>query len=212
MAEIEVPSKITVVKPKRQSAGGWRFHKEGCKCSPCTAERAKQAGQPHTPWEEKSKAEQAAIASQHRKDGTHNYKDRSKKARVAEWAAIRMKEPGITTKAIAERMGINCDYLYRLIREAQTEGWLSIGDPVERIEFQIIPKALDNLNELLDAKNPRATLDTVKGTIFPQYRESKGITETHQTVLALKIEAPPAGAETQVITGQIVGTPRQLEE
>lgn len=83
---------------------------------------------------------------------------------------------------------------------------------MEQIDHDIIPKTLDNLSDLLDAKDKQATLETAKGTVFPLYRESKGISEG-QTALALKIEYPDdEGRRKALVAGVVVGTPRDQDE
>lgn len=128
------------------------------------------------------------------------------------WLAMRSLEPTLSTKDIADRLGISVGYLRNLIYNARKDGWLSFTDPLDQIEYGIVPKVIDNLNYFLDAKDKTVTIETAKGTVFPQYKESKGISEAPHTVLALKIEAPLPSDNVRVIAGQIVGRPRQLEE
>lgn len=137
---------------------------------------------------------------------------RSMKSRVGMWAAMRTTEPGITNKEIAERLGISPNYLSVLIHQARKDGWLKFNDPLEKLEYEIIPKAVENLGFFLDARDKQVTIEVAKGTLFKQFQDSKGISDAPQTVLALKIEAPDQSQGTKIITGQIVGVPRQLEE
>lgn len=138
--------------------------------------------------------------------------DRTPRARVAMWLAMRSMDPSLSFKDAGDRMGVSGKHLRNLVYEARKAGWLTFTDPMDQIEFAIIPKVIDNLNHFLDARDKTVTIETAKGTIFPQFKESKGISEAPHTVLALKIEAPVTGTDTPVLTGHIVGRPRQLEE
>ena len=107
-------------------------------------------------------------------------------------------------------MGLAPVTLKKYIYKARAQGLLRFDDPLEKLEFEIVPKAVDNLNTLMDAKDKIATLEVAKGIIFKQYLESKGISDAPQTVLALKIEMPEGGEE-KIVAGTIVGRPRRLE-
>ena len=104
-------------------------------------------------------------------------------------------------------MGLEANSLYRVIKQGRESGLLSFDDPLERIEHEIIPKVVDNLNYFLDAKDKTVTIEAAKGTIFRQFQDSKGISDGNQTVLALKIEQAD-GQEIKIMTGHIVGTPK----
>jgi translation elongation factor EF-G len=123
-------------------------------------------------------------------------------------------DPDLTNVEAAARIGISRNHLQHCLRVAVKEGWLKFNEPISRIEHEIIPKAIDNLNELLDNKNKVATIETVKNTVFKQYLESKGVKDAPTTVLALKIEAAPVveGEVVRVMAGHIVGAPRELTE
>ncbi len=144
--------------------------------------------------------------------GKYNTRDKSPRARIATWLAMRSVEPGIRNSEIADRRGISVGYLRDMIYKARKEGWLQFSDPMDQIEYGIIPKVVDNLNYFLDKKDRSVTIETAKGTLFKQYQESKGISDAPHTVLALKIEAPEPGTEPIAISGHIVGKPRQLED
>ena len=132
------------------------------------------------------------------------------KGRIAQWAKWRSEEPGITNNEIAQRLGILPHSLNTLITKAKKEGWLVFEDPMLRLEHEIIPKTIDNLNHFLDAKDKQVTIETAKGTIFKQFQEAKGISDAPKTILALKFEKPE-GLEPVVVTGTIVGKPRKIE-
>jgi hypothetical protein len=129
---------------------------------------------------------------------------------VAKWLQLRVNEPDITYTEAARQLKIGRKTLQAAIAQAVQEGWLEFEDPLAKVEFQIIPKTLSSLNRLLDEGDRIATIETAKGVLFPMFRESKGISDAPQTVLALKIEAPPDGV-APIIQGQIIGTPRTLD-
>lgn len=133
---------------------------------------------------------------------------------VADWITIRMQDPDITMTEAAKRLNIGRNTLYRAIAQGRAQGWLKLEDPIDRIEYEIIPKTVDNLNYFLDKKDKAVTIEAAKGTIFKQFQEAKGLLEnSNTTVLALKIESLPLtdGAPAKFITGQIIGKPRELQ-
>ena len=130
---------------------------------------------------------------------------------IAQYLYFRAVEPDITTKEVAERLGISTRVLNRHLLKARKEGWLQFEDPLERIEFEIVPKVIDNLSHFLDQQDKQVTIETAKGTIFKQYQESKGLVENNVTVLALKIEKPMDG-EPKVVAGTVVGRGRVIED
>ena len=131
---------------------------------------------------------------------------------ILNWVQMRAIDPTISVADAAKRIGVSKYYLNGLIARASKEGWLRFDDPLSRLEFQIVPKTIDNLNFYLDAKDKQVTLETAKGTIFKQYQESKGVTESHTTVLALKLEMPE-GDDMKIVGGHVVGKPKiQIED
>ena len=130
------------------------------------------------------------------------------RAIIAEWLKLRALEPDITMKDASIKLGIHRSTLHSIINRGTKAGWLRFDDPLSRIEHQIVPKVLDNLNYFLDERDKTVTIETAKGTIFKTYQESKGIDQGSKTVLALKIELPDGAGETKVIAGSIVGNSR----
>jgi hypothetical protein len=135
----------------------------------------------------------------------------SPRARVAQWITLRAAHPGITNKDIALKLGLQPRTLNAIITRAVKEGWLKVEDPLERVEYELVPRTIDNLKQFLDEGDKQVTIEVAKGTIFQSYKESKGLGDQSQTVLALKIEAPP-GLNVKVAMGQIVGAPRSVED
>jgi len=195
--------------------GGPAFHKPGCQCNYCKSRaRAEEAESltagdggrsldAETP-EDSKKVINADLPILYAKD-------HSPRARIGDWIAMRSLDPSLTNAAIAEKMGIKANTLNSIINRATAEGWLKFDDPMSRIEHQIIPKVLDNLDHFLKHKDKTVTIETAKGTVFRSYQDAKGISDAPQTVLMLKIEQPEEGT-AKIINGTIVGSPKLLEE
>lgn len=135
----------------------------------------------------------------------------SVKSRVAEWLRLRALHPDISIKETAEQLGISSRTLSRAITQATQEGWLRFEDPFDRIDYQLIPKTLRNLNEFLDDRDKNVTIEMAKGTIFKTYQDSKIAHSQPQVVLALKFEQPE-GESVNIIAGHVVGTPKGSKE
>lgn len=195
---------------RQEDKGGTFTHKNPeCPCPPCRARRRKAQALALVvtkDWE--------GIDSD--KDGVINAdlpilvpETDTPRARVAAWLEMRALEPDISIAEIARQLRCSPKTLNSSIQKAVEEGWLKFEDPLSRIDYQIIPKVVRNLNKFLDEGDKTVTLETAKGTIFKTYQESKGISDTPQTVLALKIEQPD-GQEIKIVTGHVVGKPKQV--
>ena len=129
---------------------------------------------------------------------------------IGQWIEIRAAEPTLTNAQIAERIGISTRTLQRYISRAVSEGWLVFEDAMDRVNFELVPKIITGYSELLDNKDARAIIEGAKGTIFPAYQKSIGITEAPQMLLALKIE-PADGDSRTTVTGHIIGKGKEIE-
>ncbi len=133
------------------------------------------------------------------------------RTRVAQFLRVNMAFPDLPKREQAEKMGITYKRMHEIIIQGQALGLIKFIDPLDRIDYELIPKIVDNLNYFLDAKDKTVTIEAAKGTLFRTYQESKGITEGSQTVLALKIEMPEGNA-MPILTGHIVGKPKNRIE
>lgn len=203
----------------KTGAGGTRTHKNpNCQCNPCKARRREAeavAGATGVggrdlapPITSPTTLAQISADMPLVADPAHGS---SPKERVVQWMQLKAAEVGISNTEIARRMGMPRQNLQAILSRAVREGWLKFDDPLSRLEHEIIPRAIDNLAILLRDNDKMATLETMKGTAFPAYRESKGISDAPQTVLALKIEAADPQS-VQIIQGTVVGKPRELKE
>jgi hypothetical protein len=131
---------------------------------------------------------------------------------VANWLATRAMFPTMSNRDIAAKMGIPTPTLYKALERARAQGKLDLHEPLDQLKYQIIPKAVTNLEKLLDANDKTATLETMKGTLFKVYQASEGAQEMPNLVLGIKIEMPEGYDQTKVIQGTIVGKPRELKD
>ena len=137
------------------------------------------------------------------------FPERSRRAYIATWIKLKASNPELTNVKIAEQIGITTRHLNNCISHARKQGWITFEDPMSRLEHEILPKAINNLNQLMNDGDKSATMDTLKSTLFKQYQEAKGLNQhTPSTVLALKIEFP--NGETSMTTGRVYGTPRTV--
>lgn len=143
------------------------------------------------------------------KNGRKKTAPKGLRERIAQYIHYSMVYPNSSKIEIAEKMGISHTTLYKIITEAQAQGLIKFTDPLERIDYEIIPKIVDNLNHFLDARDKTVTIEAAKGTLFRTYQDSKGITDGAQTVLALRIEQPKEG-DIKILAGHIVGKPKGL--
>lgn len=212
---MSVPGDPIIAPPKHR---GPRHHRPGCQCFYClSGAREKEAlneraGEPDA-GEPAEAAENPEILNADLPAFVIAGKD--PRSRIAQWIELRSLNPGITNIEAAERMGIATSTLNSLISRARRAGWLQFEDPMSKLEYEIIPKTIENLGHFLDKKDKYVTVETAKGTVFPQFKEKHGLNEQPTTVLALKIETAPRSdgeqVDATVITGKIVGAPRHEE-
>ena len=181
------------------------IHRTSCTCRICACRRASKAVAQSTG------AGGSALDTIRVKEKSLDTDNFGTRARVAAWLAARTEDPSITQKEIAERLGVHPRTIERDLQRAHREGWLQFDDQLDRMKYEIVPKVVDNLSHFLSEKDRTVTLETAKGTIFKIFQESEGISDAPQTVLALKIEAVDPD-QAKIITGQIVGRPKELRE
>lgn len=207
MSGTDIPSK----RPRRERKGGSGFHKNPlCPCSTCKSRRGRSealalpagdgGGSLATPAD-KINADLPVFVTR-----GHSARDR-----IASLVYYRATEPGITNVEVAKRLGIQAHTLNAYVTQAVKEGWLTFEDPLSRLEYELVPKVIDNLNHFLDARDKTVTIETAKGTIFKQFQEAKGLNQVQpSTVLAIKLELPDGGS-TEIVS-KVVGTPRTFDE
>lgn len=213
----EVVSEPAQKTSRKRKGGGPSFHKPGCQCPIHRKLNSRDGTQ---------EAESDSTGSQETQIAKVLNADlppliargRSERDRIAQWIELRALDPNITNKEAAIKMGLAPRTLNTLISKATREGWLKFDDPLSRLEFDLIPRTLDNLNHFLKKKDRTVTVEVAKGTIFKQFQESKGIMDTPTTVLALKIESPASqngaleNSNVKIVQGTIVGRPKGFSD
>ena len=192
----------TAARPR----GGPAYHKDGCRCNPCKARRrtseaiALASGEGGGVDPDQTSGVLVKVSeTEHDSPITRRH--------VAAWLKAKAEEPDLTNIDIAKRLGIAPKTLTNQIYKARKAGWLTFDDPLEEVEYGIVPKVVKNLNKFLDDEDKQVTIEVAKGTLFKQFQESKGITEKPMTILAIKLELPELG-ESQIVSGKIVGKPK----
>jgi Winged helix-turn-helix DNA-binding len=141
--------------------------------------------------------------------GTVTVGGSSARDRVSQWIYYRATNPGITNAEVARRLNIAPGTLNTILSRARKAGWLKIENPMDRIEFELIPKIVENLNTFLDKGDRTVTIEAAKGVLFPQYRESKGIVENKIAVLGINIQMPEGEMALEPVRrGAIAGIPK----
>ena len=196
--------------PPAANRGGALTHKNpDCPCSACTARRRREEALVGGAGDTSSEAGSAEVLEADVAISTTVR--RNPRYHIAAWLQLKATDPEITITEAARRLQLHRSTLQAYIGRAVREGWLKFDDPLQRVEYELIPKVIKNLNQFLDEGDKTVTIETAKGTLFPSYKEARGIQEAPTTVLALRIEAPAGGEEMKIISGHIVGKPKQLD-
>ena len=112
-----------------------------------------------------------------------------------------LRVSGLSEEDIAKAMNLKPRTLSAYVYIAGKNGWLQqaglFADARDEIDYTVIHKAIENLRGLLDSADPeqkeRVTMKTLEGTVFKTYDAQKGSAAPPSTMLAIKIEMPPAG-------------------
>lgn len=213
-------------------AGGPDYHRPGCKCNACVARRRKAEAiadrtgpataiaeiQPTPLGDSLNDTDIAVAAGPLSKANNYYSKDAVlvgtdlQRHRVKMWLQWKAIEPKLTHADAAARLDIAPQTLTNLIHRATKAGWLSFDDPMAELEYEILPEVNRVIKKALKENNEDVAVKTAQATIFKTYAQSKGVSETPTTVLALKIEMPQGVTPTDVpIKGVIVGSPRTID-
>lgn len=132
------------------------------------------------------------------------------RGRIAEWALLRSQ--GLKNADIAARLGIQPNTLAALISRATQEGWLKFDNPAERLQYELAPKIVDNIEKALHEGSEKMTIEAAKGIgLFKSYQAVKVEGSAPSMVLALKFETPEGYAAELAPGNAIFGTPRTIE-
>ena len=122
-----------------------------------------------------------------------------------------MREAGCTSEEISKALDLKVESLSQYLYLASRNGWLDFSDPRNRLEYQVLPKAVRNLDKFMDDDDKRvkfkATLATIQGLVFnPAEQASRGAGQTN--VLSIRIEGAPIG---KIEIEGVGGSPAYLE-
>ena len=132
----------------RKGIGGTYSHSPNCQCRPCKARHRQEEAVALT-----ARSVGATLAPDDGQALTQGLKkpktrgaSKSLRERTAQYLCISAGFPNITKTEIAKKMGIGRQQLFEIIRDAQASGILKFDDALDRVEFELIPKVLDNLS------------------------------------------------------------------
>lgn len=130
------------------------------------------------------------------------------KAHVAGWIRAKAANPDANNIEIAKQLGITVRTLRAALYKGRKQGWLEFSDPLHELKYGMVPKAMENLNLFLDARDKDITRDVLKATVFAEFAAAEGLQQQPNTIFALKIEVPEGFDKTAAaanIKGVIVG-------
>lgn len=129
---------------------------------------------------------------------------------------IAMRLAGIEESEIAKSLGIARSTISHYIYLAGKNGWLTaqdVPDPKDRLDYQLVHKVMDNLEEALDDNARHQTsgikvkhtvaLKIAEGTVFKKFDQAAVTPQQQQTIVAIRIEQPPG--EPQAIREGTLG-------
>ena len=140
--------------------------------------------------------------------------------RLRKWTAliVALRINGKTNPEIAEELGLSLNTIKSYIRRAMDKGYLKaadMSDPDDRLDHVIIPQVLNNVEELLYARDALGlplrdvTIEAAKGTgVFKNHSVNKATTAP-PTMMALKVEVvmPPNSGTPVPNSGTMGGSP-----
>lgn len=134
------------------------------------------------------------------------------KIRVVAMQIIAMRIAGMEDTEIAEKLNISRKSISPYIYRATKNGWLTLDDPKARLEYQMMHKVVDNINEGLNDRARHQTsgmmvgtavaLKVAEGTIFKQFDQE--VVSAPSTVVAVQVVMPD-GPRPQVRVGNDIG-------
>ncbi len=139
---------------------------------------------------------------------------KTQRDRIAKWLQWKAIEPKLTHAEAAARLDIAPQTLTNLIHKATKAGWLTFENPMDELEYEMIPEANRVIKNAMKSGDSDVAVKLAQATIWKQYAASKGVSDAPTTVLALKIEMPPGftpDAGSVPIKGVIVGQPRTID-
>lgn len=134
--------------------------------------------------------------------------------RVKALQIMALRVSGMSDANIAKELDLSEKSIAGYVYRAGKNGWLVFNSSAEHINNQLVPKALRNLDAMLDDTTDKptqkdATFELLKGTAFKAFGEQQQAAPV-QTVVAIRIETP-AGPPQQIREGTIGGVPNFIE-
>lgn len=124
---------------------------------------------------------------------------------------MELRQLGLDYDAIATEIGSTYGYVKALVYTAGKNRWFQGRDwqtTKERIDNDLIPRALDSLSALINHKNDKirleATVETLKGTAFKDYDQHTA--PVQQTIVGIRLEMPP-GPKQEMREGVLEAAP-----
>lgn len=130
-----------------------------------------------------------------------------------------MQAAGFPNEEIAKALGIEARSIKGMMWKAGRNGWLDFDEPRNRLEYQILPKALQNLD---DAMRSEAILNTgmsernaislkiVEGTLYPQFA-TQAAPAANATLVGVRVEIVGGSEKPLVREGTIMGSAEYVD-
>lgn len=128
--------------------------------------------------------------------------------RMAQCVALRVV--GLSAKQIAEQLGLEQTTVNQYLYVARQRG--KLADVAEILDHQVVPMAVQNLIEGLEAKDKDYTLEVLKGRgAFRTHTHQQSTGSAGPMHLQISVEMPKGASGTviDVTPGQVVGVPRE---
>ena len=118
---------------------------------------------------------------------------------------------GMSTAQIAERLGVSQGYIKSLFKKLRVGGMECIKAAEDRLDEEAVPIAVDKLILGLQSGDKDYVLETLKGRHRLLTTQPLPTQTPEGQMLQIRIEAPN-GQSITATTGQVVGTPNDLDE
>lgn len=132
--------------------------------------------------------------------------------RVTALKIYAMEQLGVAREEIAKTLNLSPKTIPGYLYKAGANGWLTFTDPKDTLEYQILHKAVRNLDELLDVPDlevkTEVTLKALDGMLWR--KQDQGHQNTQQSIVAVKVEVVNGGV-TEVREGTVMGAGKYLE-
>lgn len=130
-----------------------------------------------------------------------------------------MQAAGLPNEDIAAALGIEARSIKGMMWKAGRNGWLDFDEPKNRLEYQILPKALKNLDEAMSSdavlntgmkERNAISLKIVEGTLYPQFA-TQAAPATNATLVGVRVEIVGGGDKSTVREGTIMGNAEYVD-